>query len=176
MVVVQDHVDQRILFARNGFTFVAASRDGRLLRLPEGEWDLVERIWTKGPILSFAWPSAGAAVLLFFDPDWTPRNWYVNLEAPLRPTGLGFDTEERILDIVVAPDLSAWEWKDEDELEDAVRRGLFTPDEAISLREEGERVRRRLVDREAPFDRDWSSWRPDPAWPVPTLPAGWDGL
>jgi hypothetical protein len=28
--------------------------------------------------------------------------------------------------------------------------------------------------REPPFDEDWSSWRPDPAWPAPELPTGWD--
>jgi uncharacterized protein len=27
---------------------------------------------------------------------------------------------------------------------------------------------------EPPFDRDWQDWRPDPRWPVPELPDGWD--
>jgi hypothetical protein len=28
--------------------------------------------------------------------------------------------------------------------------------------------------REHPFDRDWSGWRPDPTWPLPELPPGWN--
>jgi hypothetical protein len=27
---------------------------------------------------------------------------------------------------------------------------------------------------EPPFDRDWKDWRPDPGWPFPQLPEGWD--
>jgi hypothetical protein len=100
----------------------------------------------------------------------------VNVEAPLRPTELGFDTEERILDVLVAPDGSGWEWKDQDELEQAVRRGLFTPTQAAEFRVEAERGLHRILDREPPFDRDWTTWRPDPDWPVPDLPTGWDAV
>jgi predicted RNA-binding protein associated with RNAse of E/G family len=176
MIVVQDDQDQRILYTPNGIQLMAAGKDGRKLRLPEGEWDLLEQTWTKGPILSFSWPSMAHAILLFFRPDWAPRIWYVNVEAPLRPTALGFDTEERVLDIVVGSDLSSWEWKDEEELEEAVRLGIFTPEEAREFRDEGEAALRRLLGREPPFDRDWTTWRPDPRWPVPELLEGWDRI
>jgi hypothetical protein len=42
------------------------------------------------------------------------------------------------------------------------------------MRADGERAVRRILDREPPFDRDWTTWRPDPSWPVPILPEGWD--
>jgi hypothetical protein len=42
------------------------------------------------------------------------------------------------------------------------------------LRADGERAVRRVLDRAPPFDRDWTAWRPDPSWPVPVLPEGWD--
>src|SRR6266540_3455337 len=84
MIVVQDEEEQRILYTPNGIRLVVAGRDGTKLRLPEATWDLLERTWTKGPILSFSWPSAGHAILLFFHRDWTPWVWYVNVEAPLR--------------------------------------------------------------------------------------------
>jgi hypothetical protein len=176
MIVVQDKQEERILYTPNGIRLVVAGRDGTKLRLPEATWDLIRRTWTKGPILSFSWPSAGHAILLFFRRDWTPWVWYVNVEAPLRPTEVGFDTEERVLDLLVAPDGSAWEWKDRDELEEAVRRSLFTPAQAAEFEAEAERGLHRLLDREPPFDRDWTTWRPDPSWPVPELPPGWDAI
>ncbi len=175
-IVVQDDAEQLMFYTPNGNRLMRASRDGRALRLPEPPWDLEEQTWTKGGILSFAWPGVAHAVLLFFHPDWTPRTWYVNLEKPLERTHLGFDTEDRILDVVVEPDLSGYRWKDEDELEQAVALGLFTPEQAEELREEGGRALRRLLDRQPPFDADWTVWRPDPSWPVPTLPAGWDAV
>jgi len=176
MIVVQDDEDQRILYTPNGIRLMVAARAGKMLRLPESEWDLLELTWTKGPILSFSWPSVGHAILLFFHPDWIPWIWYVNIEAPLRPTELGFDTEERVLDVVVAPDLSTFQWKDEDELEEAVRRSLFSPAQAGEFRSEAERALQRLLGREPPFDGDWTTWRPDPDWPIPVLPAGWDAV
>ena len=176
MNVVQDHDVQRILYTPNGIRMVVASKGGNELRLPNAEWDLLERTWVKGPVLSFSWPSIGHAILLFFHPDWTAWTWYVNVEAPLRPTQLGFDTEDRLLDVVVTPDGSRWEWKDRNELEEAVRRGLFTPAQAAEFRAEAERGLHRLLDREPPFDRDWTTWRPDPAWPAPDLPTGWDAV
>jgi len=176
MIVVQDEEEQRILYTPNGIRLMVAGRDGTKLRLPEATWDPLERTWMKGPILSFSWPSAGHAILLFFHRDWTPWVWYVNVEAPLRPTELGFDTEERVLDLLVAPDGSTWEWKDQDELEQAVRRGLFTSAQAAEFRVEAERGLHRLLDREPPFDRDWTTWRPDPSWPMPELPPGWDAV
>ena len=175
-IVVQDEPDQLMFYTPNGIRLMRASRDGRALRLPQAPWDLQERTWTNGPILSIAWPGVAHAVLLLFHPDWRVRNWYVNMERPLERTALGFDTEDRLLDVVVEPDLTSWAWKDEDELAQAVTLGLFTEDEARELHEEGERAVRRLVAREPPFDRDWTAWRPDPAWPVPQLPPGWDAL
>jgi predicted RNA-binding protein associated with RNAse of E/G family len=176
MIVVRDEEEQRILYTPNGIRLMVAGRDGKELRLPEVEWDLLERTLAKGPILSFSWPSTGHAILLFFQSDLTARTWYVNVEAPLRPTELGFDTEDRVLDLVVAPDGSGWEWKDRDELEEAVRRGLFTPYQAAEFEAEAEHGLHRLLDREPPFDRDWRTWRPDPSWPVPELPPGWDAV
>jgi len=176
MIVVDDEVDQRVLYTPNGIRLVVAALDGKELRLPEAEWDLLERTWARGSILSFSWPAAGHAILLFFHPDHTAWTWYVNVESPLRPTELGFDTEDRVLDVVVAPDRSRWEWKDRDELEEGVRRGLFTPGQAAEFEAEAERGLRRLLDREPPFDGDCTTWRPDPSWPVPELPPGWDAV
>jgi len=75
--------------------------------------------------------------------------------------------------VVIDPDLS-WRWKDEEELEEAVRLGLLTRQAADGIRAEGERVIARLEARNPPFCDGWERWRPDPAWPIPQLPVGWD--
>jgi hypothetical protein len=94
--------------------------------------------------------------------------WYVNLQEPFRRHEEGFDTQDQELDIVVRPD-GSWEWKDEDKMDDWVRRGRFTREEVAEIRAEGERVL-----AEWPFPTGWEEWRPDPSWPVPELPEGWD--
>ena len=102
--------------------------------------------------------------------------WYVNLEDPLTHSAVGFDYLDQFLDIEIAPDLSAWNWKDEDELEDAVANGLMTPQRADLMRAEGIRVIETLDKKAPPFDEQWHLWRPDPQWESPGLPDGWDDL
>jgi hypothetical protein len=176
--VVQDRDDEQRLFVPAGTSWKSPrASDGRWLRLPEAEWSLDDR--TPEParaVLSFAFAGRAFAVMLFWDEGWRPLTWYVNLQAPLRRTPVGFDSVDHVLDLLVAPDRSCWEWKDENELEDAVRRGLFTPGEAQAFRADGEAALRLLVEGRPPFDRDWTGWRPDPAWSPPSLPAGWDRI
>jgi uncharacterized protein len=159
-----------------GVRWMCPRAGGEWLRIPRDEWQLVERSWSDTRVLSFARVGEGHATLLFFDRDWTPRTWYVNLQEPLRRTSVGFDHMDQHLDALVAIDRSAWSWKDEDELGEAISGGSLPPEDASRLRSEGERAVRRILDREPPFDQDWSDWRPDPSWPVPTLPEGWDRI
>ena len=44
----------------------------------------------------------------------------------------------------------------------------------IRDRAEGERVIARVEAGQSPFDSEWLDWRPDPAWPLPTLPLDWE--
>lgn len=82
---------------------------------------------------------------------------------------------DHVLDVVIEPDLS-WRWKDEEELAEAVGLGLVTPRAADAIRAEGERVIAQLEARRSPFCDGWEHWRPNPAWPIPKLPVGWDAL
>jgi hypothetical protein len=95
---------------------------------------------------------------------------YVNLQEPLRPSPVGFDTRDQALDLVIDPD-GSWRWKDEDHFAQAVERGRFTADEAAAIRAEGERVVAAW-----PFPTGWEGWMPDPRWPRPGLPDGWDAV
>jgi len=152
----------------------ARTAGGEWLRLPTDSWELAERSWDDSHVLSFARRGRAHATLLFFDKDWTPTTWYVNLQEPLRRTKVGFDYMDHDLDVLVALDGSSWSWKDEDELAEAIRRGVIPAEEEPRLRAEGERAVRRILEREPPFDRDWTAWRPDPSWQVPELPEGWE--
>jgi hypothetical protein len=101
--------------------------------------------------------------------------WYVNLETPWRQTALGFDATDHLLDIRVDVDRS-WHWKDEDHLAEAVELGLFSAEQAEAFRAEGERAIERIEAWSAPFGEGWEDWRPNPAWPLPSLPEGWNRL
>jgi hypothetical protein len=172
-IVVQDDPDQAMFFLPGGVSCgLPIGDDGKELRLPDRPWRLEVRPRGDQPILSFAWPDAPYSVLL-----WTAdqrRVWYVNLQDPLERTPIGFDSVDHALDVVVELDRSSWRWKDEEELAEAVRDGLFSEVEAADFYAWGARAVDRIVSREAPFDRDWDDWAPDPGWPVPELPDGWD--
>jgi hypothetical protein len=125
-----------------------------LVLLREGDWHAV---WV-------SWLDTGE--------QW---GWYVNLQLPTRRTERGLETMDLMLDVTIELDRT-WRWKDEDELEVFVRRGVFDPAIAERVREEGLRVARRAERNEPPFDGPWPDWRPDPSWTLPELPAGWDEL
>ena len=132
-------------------------------------WEHVEHVWAGNHALRLLRPGASHCLyLLWAEEDWAFEGWYVNLQAPYVRSPLGFDTRDHALDVVVKPD-GSWRWKDEDHLELAVQVGAFTEEEAAEIRAEGERVV-----SEWPFPTGWEDWRPDPAWPIPDLPARWD--
>lgn len=172
-VVVEDAPTQLCLLVPGAVRCgVPIGDDGTELRMPDRPWRLEVRARGPNAVLSFAWPDAPYAVLRWRETGAT-QSWYVNLQDPLRRTAMGFDTTDHALDAVVAVD-GAWRWKDEDELAHAVANGLFTPADAERFRADGERAVDRIRRGEPPFDRDWTSWHPDPAWPTPGLPEGWD--
>ena len=172
--VVEDATEQTMLFIPAETSWMAPFHDGRRLKIQQTEFELAPlRYEEEIHVLSFSWPDTWYAVLLFLRPDGSAHSWYVNLEEPLRRTELGFDTLDHELDVIVELD-GSWRWKDEDDLAESIRRGVIPAEEEPRLRADGERAVRRIVDREPPFDRDWTAWRPDPAWPIPVLPEGWD--
>jgi hypothetical protein len=172
-VVVEDGPEQVVLYIPAGTRWFAPVRDGRRLKLQRPDYELAELRNDLRPVLSFAWPDTYAAVLLPFRPDWSPVHWYVNLEDPLRRSEIGFDTLDHKLDVILELD-GSWRWKDEDEFAEAIGLGLIDAAEEPVLRAAAGDAMRRITGREPPFDRDWTTWRPDPSWPVPELPRGWE--
>jgi predicted RNA-binding protein associated with RNAse of E/G family len=175
--VVRDAPDLIALYLAPGAPWLRAwGPDGRKKRLPVGEWRLVDIGWPWS-CLRLHTPGTHHDVLVFWSADHAQlRGWYVNLQTPLRQTPLGFDYTDEFLDAIVEPDRSAWRWEDEDDLADALRLGLVTAERARFLRAEGERAVELLRARRPPYREAWEQWRPDPAWPVPRLPDGWDAV
>ena len=136
---------------------------------------VIPATWGVNHVLSLVRFGDGYAIQLFWDEaTWELRCWYVNFQEPLRRSARGFETMDLTLDLVIAPDLSSWEWKDEDEFAQAVAAGWYAEGELRELRALGERVLDDVARRSAPFSEPWPEWRPDPSWSPPALPADWD--
>ena len=101
-------------------------------------------------------PHEPYSLWLFWSEAGEHESWYVNLELPWRRTESGFDSRDHQLDIVIRRDRT-WQWKDEDELRDAVAAGLLTARDADEIRADGERVVAQL-DRLLPTG--FETWAP----------------
>lgn len=132
----------------------------------DGEWELVDAVWERWNMLTLKVPNQWRSTWVWWTPDWEFLGWYVNLEEPLRRTPLGFDLRDLWLDIVVDPDRN-WRWKDEDEVERVVARGLMSESVAAHIRREGEAAIGDIERGTWPFTDDIRDWRPDPSWPIP---------
>jgi hypothetical protein len=137
-----------------------------------GDWVHRDQVWDVDTLVLMR---AGEwhAIWVSWLPGGEHYGWYVNLQRPFERTRCGFETMDMTLDLIINPDRS-WYWKDEDELEAWVARGVCPPDLAERLREEGLAVARRAELDEPPFCEPWHEWRPDPSWPLPELPPGWE--
>ena len=175
--IVEDTPQRLIIYMGVGVRWMRpVRRDSSAIRGRELHWTLREAVW---PIeaLRIVTPGRHHSVLLLWTEGFREfLKWYVNLEDPLTHSAVGFDYLDQFLDIEIAPDLSAWNWKDEDELEDAVANGLMAPQRADLIRAEGIRVIETLDKKAPPFDEQWHLWRPDPQWESPGLSDGWDDL
>ena len=136
---------------------------GARIRIPRDRWELEDTRY-EDHALCLARPGRAHSIYLLFRGT-RLRIWYVNFEQPLRRTPIGVDTFDEKLDLLVFPS-GGYQWKDEDELEEAAALGLL---DAAAVRAEARRVL-----QEWPFPTGWEGWRPDPSWPVPQLPEGWD--
>jgi hypothetical protein len=140
--------------------------DGRLI--PFDEWTVDLRSWVGPGRLELIPFARRYSIRLIRGGDGSFLGWYVNLQAPLAESRLGFDTTDWQLDLWIEP-AGDVHWKDEDDLAQAVELGILTRMDAEEARVEAHRVL-----EEWPFPTGWEDWRPDPAWAAPTLPEGWN--
>ncbi len=174
---VEDRDDLLALFIPQGATYKqwrpTRAADGTASRM------LVDSEWRRDT-LRLMYPGRAHSIWLSWDREGGPgaeerrfHGYYVNLEEPYRRTGIGVDTNDHALDVVVAPDLS-WAWKDAEELEQRAQGGIYFPDFAARVRQEAERAIQALEARRSPFTGEWVEWRPPADWPLPALPPDWD--
>ena len=182
MTVVQDEDDLVALWFPKGTRWKAPipspespheeSRGARMATcLERREWVFTDSEWDVSTLVLMQPGDWHALWISWLDGDqhW---GWYVNLQEPFRRTEKGYETMDLALDVVIELDRT-WRWKDEDELELFVERGVFGEAIADRIRDEGMRVALSAERNEWPFDAPWPDWRPDRAWQTPVLPQGW---
>ena len=175
--VVEDAPDRTLCWVPAGTPIrITTSPDGRKPReLPMHERFSGVRVpalsvWHGTPTLRMVSAWHWSSVWWFFEPDGEFRNWYVNLEVPLGRDATGVDRVDGVLDLEVFPG-GRWAWKDEDELAPALAAGRIDEAHLRRLRSEGERMAGLAEAGRFPFDGSYCDARPDPSWPLPTLPA-----
>jgi predicted RNA-binding protein associated with RNAse of E/G family len=97
------------------------------------------------------------------------EGWYVNIEDPHVRTDRTTRSRDHVLDVWVEPD-RAFERKVEDELALAVEQGRYSQREADAISATADEVEAVIKSWGRPFRDGWESFRPDPAWPIPSLP------
>ncbi|MFD6911298.1 DUF402 domain-containing protein [Streptomyces virginiae] len=132
-------------------------------------------VWQETDLLLWKPPEAWFSINAFYVPDGDGRrlrNWYVNFEHPTRRTEAGFDTFDLTVDLLIDPDLTRWEWKDEDEYAHVRRLGIVSDAEHQAVDAARAQVFGMLADRSGPFaaGNRWAVWRWEPTWPAPRLP------
>ena len=106
------------------------------------------------------------------DQVWIAHAMVVNFETPFRRSPSGFDTLDLELDLVVSPDY-ALRWKDADEYNEGIRRGVITAATAEQIAKSQPEVLEKIERREEPFDERWLDWIPDGQWGIPVLHPDW---
>lgn len=183
VTVVRDDPELSVLYLAAGtpikWPALADGRDPRSIPAEQAfasEWSVFDRTWEGHGILMVTEPVAAHSVWLFWkEPSRTFWGWYVNLQAPLSRTPLGYDSEDHTLDIWIETPRT-WEWKDSHELDAAVKVGYYDAEEGAEIRAEGERVVERIERWDSPFRDGWERWDPDPEWPIAQLPHDWDRM
>lgn len=179
-VTVVDETPERVMLLRRAGTPMKAparASIGDLFeRLMRDDFDVVDTTWAHTNLIEIIPTGRWHSVWPMWSSDnWEFLCWYVNFQRPAQRSRLGWDTFDLSLDIVVRPDLS-WHWKDEDHFAILESVGLMSGEEASSVRRDADEVVADVEARAFPFDRDWSTWRPDPTWQLPVLPADWSDL
>jgi hypothetical protein len=144
------------------------TRAESLEAIASGAWKLADAEWWGGDALLIIPTDAPYAIWPYRTADGDHIGWYCNLQEPLTRTDIGFDTSDWILDVVASPDLSGWMWKDEDELLEVRRLGLYSDTHVDRIRAAGTEVIELIEHRDPVFDT-WASWRASDDWPVPVL-------
>ena len=169
VVVVDDSPEQLVTYLPEETPFAfPPSADGR-----PHPW-LGKRCWEGHGALVLRRPLEACSVWHFWDgPGRRFAGWYLNLEEPFRRTSIGYDTQDLELDIWIPVD-RPWHFKDEELLEERVRDGRYTEEQASATRALGRELATVLDRGERWWDERWASFVPDEAWRAPSFPEDWE--
>ena len=146
-------------------------RDRMMLRWDGGHRDVV---WHSTDVVRLYREGDDFSIWIARDAGTGAVAWrYINLEDPWRRTALGFDSRDLWLDLYTEGESDEWHWKDEDEIAWVIERGELDAAAAAAIRASGERALARIRAGETDLNRAWSTWRRDPSWALPVVPATW---
>jgi hypothetical protein len=171
--VVEDSSANTVLYQAPDTAFKSArTADGGKVR-DFGDWVLADLVWVGGSLLRLVSADAWHCVDIEFDAQGQFDGWKINFQAPVQRAATGFDTDDLILDLVVAPDRS-WQVLDADDLHRAVADGHVPATSAARVEVELADFIGRVERWEQPFaEQRWLRWTPPSAWTSPpSLPAG----
>lgn len=174
MTVVADNEALIALWAPLGIPTMVSVPSDRALPRPwlADQCHLVEATWRWRHTLQLFLPGQRWSTWVTWSSDWEFLGWYVNLQSLLCRTEIGFDERDHRLDVLVHPD-GTWEWKDQHEFSRSVEVGEYTDDEVAAIRRTGTEAVDVIESRGAPFDGEWSNWRPPAEWAVPLKLPDW---
>jgi hypothetical protein len=175
-IVVEDGPDLTVTFIPVGTELLSLTGDWeshsveQVRGIADKSWLFRKYSWRDQGLLRITVPDTPWTMGVFWNGlDGALSSWYVNLEQPQVRTEYGFSLCDETLDVVIAPNRKSWAWKDEDELEEAVRIGYFSLDDELRLRANGLAAVERIQSGEPPFDMSWADFKPDLAWGIPPL-------
>ncbi|MEE1820795.1 DUF402 domain-containing protein [Streptomyces sp. BE20] len=151
-------------------TWIASTRTGDqglrergLADLAAGTWTLDRCRWTGTTLLSHFLAGEWFSVHCFQDAAGEPLRWYVNFEKPfLRRPGVGIDTLDLCLDLVVTPDLSGHHRKDRQEYAQLRRLGVIDDYLHCQVEQAQGRALTMLDNESGPFAGGRPTWTLDP--------------
>ena len=138
-------------------------------------WELYDHTWFGRRVLIINRPGDWYGIQLHWEHD-TDKflGWYVNFELPLIRSEAGFDTLDLEIDLIVRTDYSL-DWKDLEEYEAGVKRGVITPEQIQQIELGKAEVLNDIDKREGLFaNKELKNWKPPVKWSVPQLNAGWE--
>ncbi|GAA4284386.1 DUF402 domain-containing protein [Brevibacterium daeguense] len=123
--------------------------------------------WYGGGVLRIVPAEMPFSVWVFHSDDGRFRGWYVNLEHEHRRLGTTeLFTSDHILDLTISP-AGVIRRKDEDELAGALEHGMWDAEAVARIEANAELAVAAFESGHWAFDAEWTTWLPDPAWPVP---------
>jgi len=184
-IVVQDSSSQTLLLLEPGSEWAHSSgylrwrygdysQGGRWDEASGLSWTMVEAHWVQRRFLMVLEPNRFYSICVLWQQSTGEfERYYVNFQLPFRRSKVGFDTLDLDLDLLVERDLTM-RWKDSDEYEEALSRGMITAEWRDGVEKARVEVLERIRRREPPFDGSLLSWQPNPEWKPSRLPNGWN--